>query len=740
MSRRNLIFSKASAIVLSVVLLLTALPISAAEYSDIIPAINNTHPYSVYENKTMFYGDMEVIGNTSIANGRLQFGYFNADGSTIDTTKADYLEMDVWSDVKVDNNLQLWLSSNVWEESGRALFLLPPLKVGWNHVVINLNDVLSYANFAAVQYDRAAIKSLFLRGIPQTAENKEFSLKFANAAFTSDEFLPEFMTDYTYPYTLFEKRGLFWKWHKPKGTKSDFTDSIAINDGNGVDITNAKYIEFDVEINVDIANLVFWLSTSSGDLPARRRYDTGALKKGINHVSIDISRYVSEYEEDFAKWNAAEIKTLFLEMTAENSDFDFNFYNFAFTSDSPYTKPEPEPDYDFSGDPVLDYRKDFNWGSVMHAPGWGMPYRPDNLELQIKQLSDAGCTLLRVDGADNFSHIDKTVKLCNAYNVKVMLVVYIPNRTFDAGAKLDLEAVKTHFRIYATRYDGKHGCGKIDYIQIDNEMDVSLMGWTGYETQGTEIGNYSASALEVTAKQVRAASEGIKSAGTDVKRIINIAWIHYGMLKYFKQVGIEWDITGHDWYQDMFSYGSDPNEYYASGKEIYDLFGKPIIICETNMWFNVWNGQSVYPDYSKPSFWDPLIDALQDYYAKDYVVGCVIYEFYDEPMMQTSDAWNGEAHFGMMEVNENGSFKSAKPVYYRCRHLFGGSAGQMLSWHDVEAQYTVYGEKNILDLIKCKKLLLSDNDAYSADADMTIDGYVDASDFVILKKTLFENL
>lgn len=882
--KKNL--SKVLAVILSVTLFVCAIPVGAVDYTDVVPAMNNTYPYSVYEREDVFYGDMFVTGNTAIANGRLQFGYFNADGSVIDTTEADYLELDVWSDVQISNTLSLWLSSNVWEESGRALFSFPALNAGWNHVVINLSQVQSYANFGTVKYDRAAIKSLFLRGTPKTAESKEISIKFANAAFTTANAVAPAMSN-TYPYSVFEKEGLVWRWDQSAGQAMNWSDYSYINSGNSIDITNAKYFEFDLSASVATSNFYIWLSTSSGDMAARKRYNAGGLKVGNNHVVIDLSKWINIYQTESSQWNTANIKSIFLEPFTPTVDYSYKFSNFAFTTDdnpnsgSPADVPDAvyqnseiiatrdidlagsknnttderyfdwntyctafadmmsnplniteanyiEFDYysdiddsfsvtlgslhtangfqfydnrsngkqinvkagwnhivlstdgayreadtstlgsynpesvtgfilrgpsagyvrltnvaltgnSFVNDPVLNYRDDFKWGSVMHAPDWGLPYRPDNLELQIKQLRDMGGTLLRVDAVGNFSHIDKTVKLCNAYGIKVMLIVYIPGKTFDSTAKVDLEAIKTHFRTYATRYDGKHGCGKADYIQIDNEMDVAIMGWTGMGGNGINISEYPESSLKAITAQVKAASEGIASAGTDIKRIINIAWVHYGILKYFKQEGVEWDITGHDWYQDMFGYGGNADEYYASGQELYDLFGKPIIICETNMWMNSYNGNTDYPDYSQYSWWDPLVECLQDYYEKDFVIGCVIYEFYDEPTHQSGNAWTGEAHFGMMEVNTNGSFKTAKPIYYRCKHLFGGDEVDKLLWHTVEDEYSIWGKYDMRDLIAVKNAVLSDSDVYDADYDFVIDGYVDSSDITSLRRMLFES-
>ena len=248
-------------------------------------------------------------------------------------------------------------------------------------------------------------------------------------------------------------------------------------------------------------------------------------------------------------------------------------------------------------DPDLSYRQDFDWGAVMHAPQWGPAYNLSNLETQLHQLAEMGSRLLRIDATGNVGALDKTVKLCNTYGIKVMIIVYIPGRTFDPDVEVDLEEIEIHFRTYAKRYDGTNGCGKVDYIQLDNEMDVSIMGWTNMNGQGKNISDYPRLSLEKITAQVKAAQQGIRNGNPNVKIIINMAYVHYGILKFFQQEGVEWDVTGHDWYSDMFNIGNegkyDPTNrdlnFHNSGKELYELFNKPIIICETNQWSNEHN-------------------------------------------------------------------------------------------------------------------------------------------------------
>ena len=494
-----------------------------------------------------------------------------------------------------------------------------------------------------------------------------------------------------------------------------------------LDITKADFIEFDYFSDVDDK---FYMALGSlHEANGFQFYDNRSMTKqvevkaGWNHIvlstdveyrNIDTSSLKSYNPQKVTGFILHNVKAGYIRLT-----------NVAITSKTT------------SSDPKLNYRDDFSWGAAFHSPNFGLSYRPDNIELQIKQLAEMGGKLMRVDSTEDFSYLDKAVKLCNAYGIKVMLIVYLPNRTFDPYAEIDFEAIKQHYRTYATRYDGKHGCGKIDYIQIDNELDVAIMHTTGIINSGYNISDYDQGALAAITHQVRAASEAIEESGTDAKRIINIGWIHFGIMKYFYLNGVEWDVSGHDWYQDMFGYGDDPEELYAAGEEYYKLFKKPIIICETNMWMNAHNGTTDYPDYGKSSWWNPFIQVLENYYEKDYVIGCTIYEFYDEPVHQSGDSWYGEAHFGLNKVNVDGSFKQHKVIYYRLKNMFGGKEIKQKTWHEIEDDYTVFGEYDMVNLISIKNEILENKGEYNGKMDFVVDGRVDALDLTKLKTYLF---
>ena len=341
-------------------------------------------------------------------------------------------------------------------------------------------------------------------------------------------------------------------------------------------------------------------------------------------------------------------------------------------------------------DPKLTSRKDFLWGVAMHSPPFGPTYVEPNLEMQLHQAAELGCKLIRVDAKGSITHTDKLIQLANEYGMKIMLIIDLPNKTFDDNYNLQL--VEQTFRTYAKRYNGKQGHGKVDFIQIDNEVDNDIIGYSesvGMNPGGAvNISDLDATGLKNISLQFAAAIKGVKSSGSDAKTIINIGWTHYGMLKYLQQNGVDWDVTGHDWYEGMFHYGGDPEEYYGTGQELYDLFKKPIIICETNMWQNTYNGKDVGPDEDDYNYWDPIVDCMSDYYNKDFVIGVTFYELWDELAQQNGGKWLGEAHFGLIKANHNGTFIDYKPIYHRIQNIIGGGKVKQIDWNTVKKKYS----------------------------------------------------
>ncbi len=316
-------------------------------------------------------------------------------------------------------------------------------------------------------------------------------------------------------------------------------------------------------------------------------------------------------------------------------------------------------------DPVLKTRDDFAWGLNMHNNFYAV-YGTVNLEEQIHLAAEMGCTILRNNfNESDLGYNDMFVQLCNAYGIQVMLTC-TGHVTGDSFYDHDL------FKMIANRYNGKNGHGKIDYIQIDNELDLyfaNLLGsYGGSLGNGASISQYPAADLERVCKNVKKACAAVREADSDVRIVINAGWEHYGMFLYFVNQGVDFDVIGWDWY------GDQAVAYLSQGKTafgIYDtldsLFHKPIMICETNIWNSDPN-----VDENDPATWDRLVEICEDAYSKPNVIGCIFYQMCDQLNFEKDGTYDREAHFGFIYADKFGNMTGKKAAYDRFKHICGG--------------------------------------------------------------------
>ncbi len=321
-------------------------------------------------------------------------------------------------------------------------------------------------------------------------------------------------------------------------------------------------------------------------------------------------------------------------------------------------------------DTQLTTRNDFVWGLNMHSNFYAV-YGTVNLEEQVHLAAEMGCKILRNNFyVDDLYHVDTFVQLCNAYGIQVMLEYggNIKGATDDAQRQEDYAM----FKLIANRYNGKNGHGKIDYIQMENELDVyfaeRVSSYGGSFGDGDTISQYPMEDLERVTRNLKNASAAIREADSNVRIVINAGWKHYGMFQYFQEQGLDYDILGWDWYTDM---SSNLISHGQTAFGIYDTlnakFHKPIMICETNIW------TSSLPDENNPATWDGLVEICKDAYSKPNVIGCIIYQMCDQLNLETS-GYEREAHFGFIYADKFGNMTGKKAAYDRFQYIFGGVA------------------------------------------------------------------
>ena len=331
-------------------------------------------------------------------------------------------------------------------------------------------------------------------------------------------------------------------------------------------------------------------------------------------------------------------------------------------------------------DKTLTERKDFLWGVNIHSSYYSAAYKFSNLEELLYRAKDMGSGLIRLNGNSPIDELDASVKLCNAYGMKVMVVQYIRGFTV-IDKNTDLQSVEDDFYNVAMRYNGKNGNGKIDFIQIHNEMDLALMNVNPKGgSDGDKIENWDEQQLNNVVEQVKSAIKGVKKSDTDAKTVINFCWLHYGMLDYFYNNGVDWDITGHDWYGDqMNAYETHFNSTaYGIGELLYKKFRKKIIVCESNYFNFDISSRDAWDDTKEETF-DILIRGMEDAYSQEYVIGFTFYELVDELQFESSEwqqgdkTWNREAHFGLLFADRDGNLGEPKPIYNHIKKVIGGN-------------------------------------------------------------------
>lgn len=328
-------------------------------------------------------------------------------------------------------------------------------------------------------------------------------------------------------------------------------------------------------------------------------------------------------------------------------------------------------------DSRLNWRDGFLWGAQMHTRGWSQVYNSGSIMERVHLAKQMGLNLIRIDGsAEDERDLDDAVRLCNAYGIKVMMICYFDYDFYNPCSAQKAAEITEHARSMAERYNGKNGCGKVDFFQLSNEVDCDFIVKQCEELgvghpSGADRDWYNDTYMANVATYFKAAVAGMKQVENRGQTIINFAYWHYGFLTGMLEEGVDFDVIGHDWYSSMYRPANE-DFYNGIGTALIQNFDKPIIICEGNINPSQSDVASEDTDPSA-SAWDSLIRCLWQAYPMERVIGWNFYEFVDEPERQTQNGgdYTQEAHFGLVKL-VNGVY-TPKPIYYRLQHIIGGS-------------------------------------------------------------------
>lgn len=280
----------------------------------------------------------------------------------------------------------------------------------------------------------------------------------------------------------------------------------------------------------------------------------------------------------------------------------------------------------------------------------------------IRLAAEMGSTILRINynptDSDGLKYIKGVADECHASGMQIMLCMDDKSGTVDEISS-------------RMKYTAENLADTIDYFQIFNETDVwcalkddntfyNSSNWTGMTK-----GYYNPERVKISIEKVGAAIKAFRDAAPEAKIVINVGSRHFPILDWYIEAGLSWDIIAFDIYEiDLWDHAA----FFKKMEERYP--GYDFMVAECNYPAN--NGPFTEEAQAK---W--LVDFfdIMDAYDSDRMKAVIIYELMDQPNIDKDGKYNGEAHFGIVSINEDYSPNAPKPSYYAVQKwILGGEA------------------------------------------------------------------
>lgn len=331
----------------------------------------------------------------------------------------------------------------------------------------------------------------------------------------------------------------------------------------------------------------------------------------------------------------------------------------------------------------LTAREDFAIGVNVHSALY-TAYPDVYLAEQIHAVARMGSKWIRLNGQlikeGDWSYLDTAVGLCNKYGLKIIMVL-------DLDMTVSLEYITLMCETYARRYNGEEGRGYVDYFQVWNEVDIDLLqAKYGGSSPGGELETHyytvpvdGAADLPEYLEYFEAAEKGIHSKDSNSKFMINFSARHCGMISYFLRNGLKIDMVGWDLYANR-PYDREASaldltsDYDLIQEKIYEPYGVPVILCETNI-----NTHKLTEDDCKKyelgmEIYQIAIDNLYLAYNRPWIKGAIMYELLDEPVRGHGAP---ESCYGLIKTSSDGSgildTANEKTIYLELQRFLGGN-------------------------------------------------------------------
>ncbi len=300
-------------------------------------------------------------------------------------------------------------------------------------------------------------------------------------------------------------------------------------------------------------------------------------------------------------------------------------------------------------------REDMLWGVNGHNCGYAA-YKAENIDKILQLAADMGSTVFRFNfnpvSEKDLPYIRDVVNKCHALGMQFMLVM-----DRFSGTPAEIEA--------RMAFTARNLGNEIEFFQIFNETDIwcsrtddgkgfyDLTDWTGMSRS-----YYNPNRVREAVEKATAALKGFDSVPHTGRTVINFGARHSGMMEFYVEAGLKWDIMAVDNYEQW--------DFAGFFKMMADKFpGFDFMIVECN-----------YPFLNGMATEEQEADWLENFclainaIESPHILGVIIYELLDQPTLE-GEKYYGEAHFGIVHTDEHNDPAEPKVAYRRMQKLLG---------------------------------------------------------------------
>ncbi len=130
----------------------------------VVPKLTVVNGVALETKEGVFWAKDGIAANYTMPpfgpdNNPSWYGHLN---QSYNTTNAEYLEMDIYSNVAVPD-IKVWVSSAAWADAGRARMETGfKLNAGWTHIIVDMSKLSVISTAPNADFNRAAVKNIFL--------------------------------------------------------------------------------------------------------------------------------------------------------------------------------------------------------------------------------------------------------------------------------------------------------------------------------------------------------------------------------------------------------------------------------------------------------------------------------------------------------------------------------------------------------------------------------------------------